>query len=89
MDTDSSRTIDRNEALAYWKGKFSAVNAEAMFRSVDKNNDGLIQLNEWLNFWRIIKSVGNSEEEIEYEVIFLYKKIVGFVVRRRNMGRME
>ena len=74
MDTDSSRTIDRNEALAYWKGQFSAVNAEAMFRSVDKNNDGLIQLNEWLNFWRTIKSVGNSEEEIEYEVIFYIKK---------------
>eukprot|EP00826_Nyctotherus_ovalis_P032748 TRINITY_DN2636_c0_g3_i1.p2 TRINITY_DN2636_c0_g3~~TRINITY_DN2636_c0_g3_i1.p2 ORF type:complete len:121 (-),score=0.98 TRINITY_DN2636_c0_g3_i1:101-463(-) len=68
MDTDSSRTIDKNEALAYWRGRFSAVNAEAMFRSVDKNNNGLIQLDEWLSFWRKIKSAGNTETEIEFEV---------------------
>ena len=68
MDTDGSREIDRKEALSYWKGKFAAINAEAMFSCVDRNNDESIQMDEWLLFWRKVKSSGYSEEEIEMEV---------------------
>ncbi len=68
MDTDGSKVIERREVLAYWKGKFPAINAEAMFASVDVNNDGAIQLDEWIKFWRTVKASGHSEEEIEAEV---------------------
>ena len=71
MDTDGSKVIELKEALAYWKGKFPAINAEAMFASVDKNNDGEIQLDEWIKFWRAVKASGHSEEEISEEVIRL------------------
>ena len=69
MDTDGSKVIERKEALAYWKGKFPALNAEEMFSSVDVNNDGTIQLDEWVLFWRNVKGSGYSDEEIESEVI--------------------
>ena len=68
MDTDDSREIDRKEALSYWKGKFAAINAEAMFNCVDRNNDGSIQFEEWMNFWRKVKATGYSDEEIDMEV---------------------
>ncbi len=69
MDTDGSKVIERKEAVAYWQGKFAAINAEAMFSSVDKNGDGSIQLDEWLKFWRMVKESGHSEEEINEEVL--------------------
>ena len=68
IDTDGSKVIERSEAIAYWKGKFAAINAEALFSSVDRNNDGSIQLDEWQKFWRAVKTAGHSEEEIREEV---------------------
>ena len=68
MDTDGSKEVDRKEALAYWNGKFAAINAEAMFSCVDRNNDNSIQMDEWLNFWQNVKATGYSDEDIEAEV---------------------
>ena len=68
MDTNNSKVIERKEVLDYWKGKFAAINAEALFESVDINNDGTIQLDEWCEFWRAVKAAGHTDEEIEFEV---------------------
>ena len=68
MDTDHSKVIERKEVIAYWTGKFPTINAEALFESVDVNNDGSIQLSEWVEFWRAVKASGHAEEEIDFEV---------------------
>jgi len=39
-----------------------------LFQAVDKDNNGAIELNEWLQFWRAVKSSGHSEQEIEEEL---------------------
>jgi hypothetical protein len=39
-----------------------------LFSQVDKNNDGTIQLNEWVEFWTIVLNSGHNEEEIDAEV---------------------
>ena len=45
-----------------------------MFNSVDANEDGHIQLEEWQIFWRSIKAAGYSEEEIEEELDIIMNK---------------
>ena len=35
-----------------------------MFDQVDTNNDGSIQYDEWLDFWRVVYDSGYSEDEI-------------------------
>ena len=39
-----------------------------MFDQVDKNNDGSIQLNEWIEFWTLVYNSGYEEDEIETEL---------------------
>ena len=68
MDTDGSKVLERREVLDYWQGRFAKLNAEALFASVDVNNDGAIQLDEWIKFWRTLKTSGHTETEIEEEV---------------------
>ena len=85
MDADGSKEIDRKKALAYWKGKFAAINIEAMFSSIDKSSNEAIQLDEWLNFWRKVKATGYIDEDIEAEVNLLWM-VVGFIIERRKLG---
>ena len=35
-----------------------------MFDQVDTNNDGSIQYDEWIDFWRVVYDSGYSEDEI-------------------------
>ena len=39
-----------------------------MFDQVDKNNDGSIQLNEWIEFWTLVYNSGYDEDEIGTEL---------------------
>ena len=71
---DHSNTIEKKEALQFWKDKFAKLQAEALFNSVDVNNDGFIQLEEWVQFWEIVKSAGHSESEIDEELSNLKEK---------------
>ena len=68
---DGSKTIDRNETLKFWSKNFPKLNSNELFDQVDKNNDGSIQIAEWLEFWTIVLNSGHSEEEITSEVINL------------------
>ena len=38
-----------------------------LFSQVDKNGDGAIQLDEWVDFWTEVYASGYSSEEISYE----------------------
>jgi Ca2+-binding EF-hand superfamily protein len=40
------------------------------FDTVDFNNDGHIQFEEFVEFWEIVKGTGHTEEEIMEEVSF-------------------
>lgn len=68
MDTDGSRTIDKNEALNFWAGNFPLLNTRTLFEQVDKNNDGVIQYEEFMEFWTLVLNSGYTEAEIEKEV---------------------
>jgi len=39
-----------------------------LFDQVDKNNDGSIQLNEWIEFWTLVYNSGYDEDEIGTEL---------------------
>ena len=69
IDLDKSQTIEKEECLQFWKANFAKDNTDAIFESVDQNGDGVLQLNEWLNFWNMVRKAGYSEDEIEEEVI--------------------
>ena len=52
---DGSKSIDKEEACNHWKGKFGKLSAKELFNQVDVNNDGEVSLNEWINFWEVVK----------------------------------
>ena len=64
------KTIDREETLRFWSKNFPKLNSNELFDQVDKNNDGSIQLDEWLEFWSIVIRSGYSEDEVFAEVRF-------------------
>ena len=64
IDIDDSKTIDRDETLKFWSSNFAKINSAVLFDQVDTNNDGSIQYEEWLDFWRIVYDSGYSEDEI-------------------------
>lgn len=68
IDTDGSKTIDREETLAFWAKNFPRLNSNELFDQVDKNNDGSIQLTEWVEFWTLVLNSGHPAEELEGEV---------------------
>ena len=72
IDTDGSKTIDREETLLFWSKNFPKLNSNELFEQVDKNNDGSIQLEEWIEFWSIVLKSGYSEDEVIAEVIVLF-----------------
>ena len=41
IDTDGSKTIDREETLRFWSKNFPKLNSNELFDQVDKNNDGV------------------------------------------------
>ena len=77
IDTDGSKTIDREETLKFWSKNFPKLNSNELFEQVDENGDGAIQLEEWLEFWAIVLRSGYSVDEIasevsQYDIMLLY-----------------
>lgn len=68
FDKDGSKTIDKEEAVKHWSKNFGKISANEFFNTVDYNHDGQIQYDEFVDFWRIVKGSGHSEEEIQEEV---------------------
>ena len=64
IDVDDSKNIDREETLKFWSSNFAKINSAVLFDQVDTNNDGSIQYDEWIDFWRVVYDSGYSEEEI-------------------------
>jgi EF-hand domain pair len=68
FDKDGSKTIDKDEAVKHWSKNFGKISANEFFNTVDYNHDGQIQYDEFLDFWKIVKGAGHSEDEIQEEV---------------------
>ena len=68
IDTDGSKSIDKEETLKFWGTKFAQLNSNELFASVDKNNDGSIQEDEWVEFWYNVYKAGHSKDEIIFEL---------------------
>ena len=62
------------------KKNFAKVNTREMFNAVDTDNNGKIDLREWIIFWNDVKRAGHSNEEIEEELVNIRdgKSWVGF-----------
>ena len=69
IDTDGSKTIDKEETLKFWGKNFPKLNTLELFSQVDRNGDGSIQLDEWLEFWELVLKSGHTKEEVSSEVI--------------------
>ena len=68
IDIDDSKIIDREETLKFWSKGFGKLNSKVLFDQVDKNNDGSIQFDEWMEYWRVVYESGYSEDEIISEL---------------------
>ena len=68
FDVDGSMSIDKEEAVKHWKGKFGQLSAREFFNTVDANQDGKISLEEFVDFWKVVRAAGHSEEEINEEL---------------------
>ena len=69
FDKDGNKTIDRAEATKHWSQvRFGKISAIEFFNTVDFNHDGEISVNEFVEFWEIVKGSGHSEDEIREEV---------------------
>ena len=68
FDVDNSHAIDTTEALNHWKAAFGRISAREFFNTVDVNNDGQVSLEEFQQFWKVVKGAGHSEEEILEEL---------------------
>ncbi len=71
IDVDGSKDIDKAETLKFWSKNFPKLNSNELFDQVDKNCDGSINLEEWIEFWTIVLNSGHSESELESEVIYI------------------
>ena len=58
----------KRKQLLIGANNFAKINAEEFFKSVDVNGDGAVEYDEWLDFWRIVKGVGHTDEEILEEL---------------------
>jgi Ca2+-binding EF-hand superfamily protein len=68
IDTNRSKTIDKEETLQFWGKNFPKLNTNELFSQVDRNNDGTIQLDEWIDFWILVLKSGHTVEEVSQEV---------------------
>ena len=69
FDKDGNKSIDRSEAQKHWATvRFGKISANEFFNTVDYNNDGKIEYDEFVEFWEIVKGSGHTEEEIKEEV---------------------
>lgn len=68
FDVDQSHNIDKEEALNHWKNAFGKISAREFFNTVDVNNDGMISIDEFVTFWKVVKGSGHTEEEINEEL---------------------
>ena len=68
FDVDGSHAIDKAEALNHWKSAFGKISARELFNTVDVNHDGEISLEEFVDFWKVVKTAGHTEEEINEEL---------------------
>lgn len=76
FDKDGSKTIDKDEAVKHWSKNFGKISANEFFNTVDYNHDGQIQYDEFLDFWKIVKGSGHSEEEIQEEVSYTHPALL-------------
>jgi hypothetical protein len=70
VDTNDSKTIDKEETIKFWGKNFPKVNTQELFSQVDYNGDGTIQEDEWLEFWLEVFKAGHSVEEVSNEVSY-------------------
>ena len=68
IDIDYSLSSDKRQTLAFWYRTFSKLTTYDLFQQVDKNGDGLIQIDEWMEFWEFVFENGYTEVEIEKQI---------------------
>ena len=68
IDSDNSSTLEMEETVAFWASNFPKLNTYDLFQQVDKNNDGKIQKEEWIEFSVFVLSSGYTEEEISNQL---------------------
>lgn len=74
MDLNHDLTINKHEALQWWKNNFASLNAKTFFQTVDKDGNEEINQSEWMIFWQKVKNSGYSNEDLEEELLSLKTK---------------
>ena len=63
-----SGTVEKEEAIAFWKKNFAKVNADAMFNEVDVDKNGSVSKQEWIEFWQNVLASNYSVDDVTEEV---------------------
>jgi hypothetical protein len=68
IDDDGNGEISKNEALKFWDGNFSQLNASSMFEQIDADGNGSISWEEYITFWKTVVGRGYPEDDLIREV---------------------
>lgn len=68
MAHSATNTIAREEAVGYFTDAFAQLSADAMFKEVDVDGNGIITSLEFVEFWLSVKAAGYSDEDILAEL---------------------
>ena len=68
IDVDGSKTIDKEETLKFWSKNFPKLNSHELFEQVDKDSDGTIRLEEWVEFWLLLLNSEHSENDLNSQL---------------------
>lgn len=68
IDIGGNLEITRDKAAQFFKGSFGQMSVDEMFNSVDINNDGRINAEEFMAFWVQVRASGYKEKDILDEV---------------------
>lgn len=68
MDTDGSLRLSHAKAHAFFKGGFTKLSADAIFKQIDADGSQVITADEWMAFWVHVRSIGYKNKEILEEL---------------------
>lgn len=74
IDLDGDSIVNMQEAVKWWNEGYAKIGAMSLFDHVDKDRTPKINFEEWMWFWRRVKSNGYSNQEIAEELEIIKAK---------------
>jgi len=76
IDANKNSLITFEECIVFWEKNFPFINTQKMISQMDKNQDGVIEVEEWNDFWTYLYNNGYNDDMIlaELDKIIKHKR---------------